>query len=67
MHTGIMTSTVDMREDAGGRPIQKAKVDCECSMSLEKLRYMLLDALVIMYTLEEYYYLRFCYFNLHWI
>ncbi|XP_035549011.1 uncharacterized protein At2g34160-like isoform X1 [Juglans regia] len=25
----IVTSTVDMREDAGGRPIQKAKVKCE--------------------------------------
>ncbi|XP_048331314.2 uncharacterized protein At2g34160 isoform X3 [Ziziphus jujuba] len=23
----IMTSTVDMREDAGGRPIQKAKIE----------------------------------------
>lgn len=29
IHTEIMTSTVDMREDAGGRPIQKAKVDFE--------------------------------------
>lgn len=28
IYTEIMTSTVDMREDAGGRPIQKAKVDC---------------------------------------
>ncbi|KAE8056390.1 hypothetical protein FH972_013168 [Carpinus fangiana] len=28
----IMTSTVDMREDAGGRPIQKAKVDCICNI-----------------------------------
>jgi hypothetical protein len=27
-----MTSTVDMREDAGGRPIQKAKVDCICNI-----------------------------------
>lgn len=28
IHTGIMTSTVDMREDTGGRPVQKAKVNC---------------------------------------
>ncbi|KAK6248210.1 hypothetical protein QUC31_019775 [Theobroma cacao] len=24
----IMTSTVDMREESGGRPVQKAKVSC---------------------------------------
>lgn len=32
--TEIMTSTVDMREDAGGRPMQKAKVDCDLWMVL---------------------------------
>ena len=28
----IMTSTIDMREESGGRPVQKAKVSCKYSI-----------------------------------
>lgn len=35
-----MTSTVDMREDAGGRPIQKAKVYCDYDICQKTLKYI---------------------------
>ena len=38
-YTGITTSTVDMREDAGGRPFQKAKVYCENNICQKTWKY----------------------------
>lgn len=35
-----MTSSVDMREDAGGRPIQKAKVYCDYNICQKILKFV---------------------------
>ncbi|KAE8655274.1 Mitochondrial substrate carrier family protein [Hibiscus syriacus] len=34
----IMTSTIDMREESGGRRVQKAKVSCKTVKSIRYIR-----------------------------